>query len=565
MIYAKTRVVDGLYTVKCFNEYGVDITASLDISSEIYFLDAYGTYNLATVVEGSSQNLLSDYLDYSHLYVTLKINTAIHKTYLKTPVVITSTVQQYSVHYKVNNELPKQSNILLERFTYFLPKWSSAYKNDISNYTKITYPFFCNIEKLYYKTSEIVDKALAGQSFYKKTIYNYDKAKIGKITNTDGIELRYTYDRSSTTPSRLTYKEKHFITLENDLHMQPASEWTLPTSLKGYCSKLYVRAPLHTNVIVRGLDLNGAFITETFKFLTLNTKTSKFKFKTILDIITDKPKETIVSNYLDCNTDHFTENFQDIPAFSNKNKKVQFPRLYVNSDIVQLAMLTDASLEYEHSSYMLSEKVANLHMNKFGHIVALTQNGYLTTGILNKNIQVNMPILSNNNVNKYVFVDEVDTELKQVYFSVDCQRLYQEIEELNVIVEIRSEEGVYYLDGLTREIVDKPTSIVISKHNSLKLCFGYAESEYISVTVKTLDESFQASFRNDRIDLTRHDDLRFQTLLLINDNLIVQDASDKYYEVNVEQDYYEINEEGYVTLYEPNSKVYTLKGKLTNV
>ena len=30
MIYAKTRVVDGLYTVKCFNEYGVDITASLD-------------------------------------------------------------------------------------------------------------------------------------------------------------------------------------------------------------------------------------------------------------------------------------------------------------------------------------------------------------------------------------------------------------------------------------------------------------------------------------------------------------------------------------------------------
>lgn len=51
MIYAKTRVVDGLYTVKCFNEYGVDITASLDISSEIYFLDAYGTYNLAMLLK----------------------------------------------------------------------------------------------------------------------------------------------------------------------------------------------------------------------------------------------------------------------------------------------------------------------------------------------------------------------------------------------------------------------------------------------------------------------------------------------------------------------------------
>ena len=41
MIYAKTRVVDGLYTVKCFNEYGVDITASLDVSSEIYTLNDY--------------------------------------------------------------------------------------------------------------------------------------------------------------------------------------------------------------------------------------------------------------------------------------------------------------------------------------------------------------------------------------------------------------------------------------------------------------------------------------------------------------------------------------------
>lgn len=565
MIYAKTKVVDGLYTVKCFNEFGVDITASLDITSELYLVDAEDNYNLVDVVEGGSKQLLSDYLEHKYLYVTLRLNSAIHKTFLKTPISITSTVQQYTILYKTHNALPKQSNILLERFTYFLPRWSSAYKNDVSNYSKITYPYFCNIEKLYFKTSEVVDFALEGKPFYRKVITNYDKAKIGKVTNKDGVELRYTYDKSSTAPSRLSLKPRHFISLDNDLHKASASDLELPLQLKGYCATLYIRAPLHANVIVRGLDKNGCFVTETFKFSTLNTKTSKFQYKTLTDVISSAPDTTIISNYLDCNTDHFTENFQDIPAFSNKAKKVQFPRVHVKDDVLQLEMVSEASLEYEHASYTLSEPVSNLYMNKFGHLVALTKNGYLCTGILNKNLETSMPILSNNNVNKYVFVDEVDTSTMQVHFSVDCQRLYQDIEELNVMVEIQSEEGVYYLDGLTREIVDKPTTIVISKHNSLKLCFGYEDREYISVTVKTLDESFQASFRNDRIDLTRQDDLRFQTLLLINNKLVAQSIDDKYSEVTVEQDYYEINEEGYVTLYEPDSKVYTLKGKLTNV
>lgn len=562
MIYLKTQLIDGVYKVSCFNEQGVDITNTFAIKSELNVLSLSG-YEKVLEIEGSEGLVNIDTLDNNFIYATVYLDGTVFKTNIKTKVTVNTVVQRYVVNYKIYNQLPSMSNQFLDRFSYFLPKWSTAYKNDVSVYSKVTYPFFSNIEKLYFKTSESVDVSLEGKTLYKKIAKNIKASNIG-IVKTEDKELKYTYNTTSTEISSLSKEELHFINLDSETFSDFIVNLNFPIRLKTYCSKIYIRSPLLSTVVVQGIDWLGNYHTEKLTFKTLNVKSLKIAFKTILNV-TSSSEDTLVTNKLDCVEDLFFERFQDIPIFSNSDKKVQFPKFVWQDDCIYMNMVTDTTLEYEQNIYDLNGiDVKKLTITKYGEVIGLSERGTLLTGLLNKNIEVNMTLLNNNNNNSYVSVETVDRQLKQVTFNVASPKLYEDMESASVIVELTSNEGTYYLDGYNKRIVDELSHTTLSKYNDLKMTMSYEGLDFISVVVKTTDGSFQASFRNDKITFKEHEG-SYQDMFILNDSIVVQDQSGMYFKITPEKDYYEVSEEGYVTLYNPSAKVYTLKGKLINV
>lgn len=553
MIYLKTLVSDGIYSVKCYDESGVDITSEHFVTSRIHRKETDNTYTFLLETTETTLSLHPDLFETSsYLYVTILIDGEIYKTFLKTLVKNETSVLKYTILYKSQTPLVEVSTPFLDRFNYFMPRWSTAYKNDVSNFSKITYPLFANIEKSFFKTSEIVSDSLVNKSRIKKVI-NY-RQKIGKVIGKDGVERKFTYNIQNSPVTRLT-QEAAFLR-QNDFKRIKSSDFVDTVLFRKNSSQLFIESPLNSTVIFTGLTENNVVVTEELTFNTLVIKESKYRYRKIFHFESTST-ETYLSNYIDCSLNHLVEKSERLPAFIDNDKEQQFPLLELNENLLDVKFVKDNIFPYNGYSYNLQKKFRSVFVTDTLDVVGIDEDNKLYTGLLRKNLEINMPLLDNNNNNPYVFVSSSDHI--GVSFTIYTQDILKDLETSVVTIQVQTDKGVYYIDSNTEQFTDQIVNYHLDSVNSLDFTLNFTDkTEFISVIVSTPTRQYQASYRCDNIVLTERD-TNIDSLIYVNNNLYIKKDTN-YFKLNLLKDYYETANDGSLVVYEDDILVYSLKG-----
>lgn len=553
MIYLKTLVSDGIYSIKCYDESGVDTTSAHSITSKIYRKETSNEYTFLLETTQTTLEIHPDIFETSpYLYVTVIIDGEVYKTYLKTTVKNETSVLKYTILYKSQTPLVEVSTPFLDRFNYFMPRWSTAYKNDVSNFSKITYPLFANIEKSFFKTSEIVSDSLVNKTRTKK-VTNY-RQKIGKVVDKNGIERKFTYNIQNSPVTRVEKKVAHLR--DNDFKRIRSQDFQDTILFRKNSSRLFIESPLNSIVTFTGLTENNVVVTEDFEFNTLVVKQSKYSYRKIFHFESTS-KDTYLSNYLDCTSNHLIEKSERLPAFIDNDKEQQFPKLEINENFLNVRFVKDALFEYDGYSYNLDKIFKSIFVTDTLDIIGIDENDMLYTGLLKKNLEVDMPLLDNNNNNSYVFVSSINPT--NVSFSIHTQDVMADLETNIVTIQVKTDKGTYYIDSNTEQFVEQPVNYILDSVNSLDFTLDTTiNPKFISVILSTDKKQYQASYRSDSIVWVERD-TEVNRLIFVNDSLYIKKETE-YFELTLLKDYYEMANDGSLIVYEDDISVYSLKG-----
>lgn len=553
MIYLKTSVVDGVFKVNCYDESGVDKTSDFTITSKIYRKEQNNEYTFLLETSEKVLELHPDVFEtLDYLYVTVLLDNQTYKTYLKTLVKNQTTVLKYTILYKSQTPLVEVSTPFLDRFSYFMPRWSTAYKNDVSNFSKITYPLFANIEKAFFKTSEIVTKSLANKTTFKKILT--PRQRIGKVLGQDGVERKFTYNIQNSPITRIKTEES-FARL-TDMKEIAVDTFKDPISFKKNLSTLFITSPLNSTVTFSGITEAGTPVTESFTFNTLVTKQSRYKYKKLF-YVDSTTTDSYIRNYVDCTDIHLIEKEELLPAFVDSSKEQQFPSLLLDGKTLSVRYVKDGLFEYDANSYNLVKDFKSVFVTDTLDVIGLSTDNTLYTSILRKNIEVDMPLLNNNNNNDYVYVSSVSSD--SISFKIKTDAIVSDLKTDVVTVEVRTDKGTYYIDSTTEQFTEQPVNYFLSTVNALEFSLGIIDiASFVSVIVSTPTNRYQASYRLDNLTM-KPQETNIDALYYFGDSVYALKGT-KLLKLSLLKDYYEIDNNGSLIFYENNLTVYSMKG-----
>lgn len=557
MSFVRTSLVDGIYNVKVYNPDGTDTTDQYNLRSIVYKAASPSTFEYLFETEEAQFKVHPDsFQDVDFLYVTVYLDDYLYKSYIRTPIKTTQRVATYNIVYKSHTPLVPTTSPFLERCSYFMPKWSTAFQNDVTVYSKIVYPLFSNLEKTYFKTSEAVSNALYGKPFFKKEVAILQP--LGKVTGSDGYEKRYVYNIQNSPITRVSLNDA--LVTPNTFIIENPATLEEPLTLKTIASRLYISSPLNSTVTIEGVSEQHALISETFTFNTLVVKATKYKYLRILNI-SSTSDDTIVTNILDCSEKHLYERFEQLPLYVDSDKNLQFPTIRLNGKYLYTSYVRDDLFITDGVPFNLGrDDIQSLYVTDELDIVATTKTGGLLTGQLKRNLETNMPLLESNNNNSFVSVEQIDYEAGLVTFVVDTKKVYEELDTVAVLLEFESDEGVYYLDGNTQELTQERTNFILDRVNHLKIEMNLENYDYISLKLKTEKGDFQASVRNDKIAFTEHPTNKLlKGLYVFGNDLHALDEQGFYNRLTLYKDYYEMYD-GVLVSYDKDIKIYSMKG-----
>lgn len=555
MIYLKTLVKDGNYSVEIYNEAGVEVTSDFSVKSKLYRQDINKEYLFLLETDEKILSLNPDYFEKENfIYATIYIDGYLYKTFLKTPVTSNTVTQTYTILYRSHIPLVEISNPFLDRFNYFMPRWSTAYKNDISIFSKLTNPLFANLEKSFFKTATIVSDSRKNKETTTKVMRIQNT--VGKVLDKDGNEKRFTYNKENSPITRVSLNDTYLS--EQDFVSITAESFVEPIFFKRSSSKLYFTSPLNSTIKISGINTDGVFVEESFVFNTLVVKQSQYSYRK-LQHFESTHNDSLITNYIDCSKQHLVEKPERLPIFIDESKEQQFPLLTLENDRLFTSFVKEAMFVYDGHSYGLGLDTTSIFVTDENDVISLNANGELSTGILRKNLEVDMPLLNNNNNNKYVFVSEVDYETKLVTFKINTTDLVPDFESSVIVLKVQTNKGTYYLDGMTNTFVKTPVNFFLDKINTLEFSLELDDLDFLSVIVEIEKAHFQASFRNDKVNLTP----RFSNIddLYFIDGKVFIKTQGLLKELQTYKDYYEIDLNGSYIFYEDDLKIYSLKGE----
>lgn len=554
MIYLKPIVANGTYRVEAYSESGVNITSDFVITSKLYKQDHNKEYVFLLETSEKVLDINPDFFEKEEaIYTTIHVDGALYKTLIKTPVKNNTVTQSYTILYKSHIPFIETSNPFLDRFNYFMPRWSTAYKNDITVFSKITNPLFANIEQSFLKISKIVANSLKETKTIKR-VYK-PRSPIGKIIDEQGVQKHYVYNIENAPITRTDLKdafikERDFFSLTMDTFLQPKL-------IKKDCSSIFVKSPLNSSVSITGLTIEGVIVEEDFTFNTLVIKQSIYKYRKLISMTSSHP-ETRISNYIDCSEDHLVEKSELLPLFIDITKEQQYPLLRVVNGRLTTRFVKSSMFPYDGHSYGLNKDVTEVFVTDTLDVITLDNKGCLSTGILRKDIEVDMPLLDNNNNNSYIHISDIDFEEDLVHFTVNTKDVVESLETHAITIKIETDTVTYYLDSVTNNFSEVPVNYVLDNVNALDFSLTIDNQKFISVTIETDKKKFQASFRNDLINLTERV-YGVERMYYTNEKIYLKVGS-LLKELNTYKDYYEITRDGSIIMYEDNLTIYSLKG-----
>lgn len=468
--------------------------------------------------------------------VSYYLNDKLYKNNIAVPVNVTVSSKTYSISYTTTSPLSPTSNTFLRRAVNHMPAWSTAYKNDVSVYSKTIFPIFSLIDRLFYKTNNHVQNCLANKitsySSYPSTYVLKDKEQ-DKVVPQSLCKYKEQINKVTLTPiNKKRLKLFKIFETEEDILIED-----------NVFNNVMIGSNLKTSVSVEGIDIHGNPYFQTFNVSPTALVTNLDKLKKITRFFSLEGN-CFITNYCSCTSNDCTVKNNDIPSgVPNRDKLLEVPNYRYDKESKCLecyhTRLNDLAIDvvdiYRIKELMTAKKY---FITQEQDIIVLQEDGYLYTGLLRTNLETPMKLYSSNNNNTIVSLPVEDLEIEnKIDFTICTKQLFEYYGNIETQIRYVTDKGVLYLDQHNSWSKDK-VSKIINNINPIYLKLDIAPFKYISIEVEANGIVYQASVRRDDVPLVKTD-IQLDDMYHNGDKLIgIKDG--KYYIINCEKDYVEV-------------------------
>lgn len=543
MNYFKPILHDEHLELKCFDFAG-DEVPFIEDPDQIVTLGYYTDNIFTELVEIKETNtpIKVEDLDRDFLYVEVR-NQDINNPEDYYPVEVFEPYKtlSYVIHYQVERDSIRTSNLTLARYNYFMPKWSSAYKNNISTYSKTFYPVFEYLDTSLIKIQKDILRNVDLTSFlvkkeYKKDLLQVRLPEVGTLLSVSNIEKVRASD--------------FIIDLENTLDVEPnlsyLSNKDLPYDVHPDAPYIYVvpKSDL-TYVILKGLDHDNNYIEEYFTFENKLYKMSNYKFRVIIDMESDGDVE--ITEWLDGSTLNMIRSKVKFSFFVNNEKEFEIPKVTFEpiSDlggIIQLYSMLNTDDPVLTFNFELVEKIhknLRVFIDRYGK-VTIVNNSSIYSGVLEQPLQHSPLLHPSNNNNDFVFVTS-DSAIngESFLFEVNTSLIRSTYGTSMVYLRLQDNDKVYYLDNDFNMVTKKEPFFIPETTKNIEIKIKYVKNKFYTLNVDIEDETFTASTYSSNIELSRTQLSSVPIAIIINNNKIYIDLSSGWHNIKTSNMYYE--------------------------
>lgn len=409
--------------------------------AELYFVDRFGNLYLipSQLIDSSQMVFTTDLKEttYTKIYIVLRTVHGEVKQFLDIPIIeIQSNAKNFIVYKPVT--ISKESNLFYSKASAYVPKWSKAYKEHGSNFSKIVEPYFKLLQGFY----NTVDYNLTSE--YQYNTYDYVDDTF-KLYSQDGTQLLE--QCSLLTGNR---KQCSLVSSNSELKLETIyldstdtlSDYVLSTPCTLYFKKFDTSAAA---VMVEGLDETDTFVTEVVNLISTSVSSTKRKYKVIKTLVHAVPLQ--LSNYVDCFEQHFIlhDNPTPIPLLINKdNYSIFYPTIKLetigNSPSIGIYNKLDCVYRY----YFRSNKIKGVFIDKYLNVYWIENNKlYMNC------LSVDLSAYSNNSYENAN--DFIDYDYDCINDWIDITIDFSKLNEKTTMVCL-SDNGIdYYLNTDTKQ------------------------------------------------------------------------------------------------------------------
>ena len=502
----------------------------------------------------------------SNIYVDIYLDNKLYKTKVKVNLKNTEVVLQYKTYYNSTYPIRMTSNTFLKRISIGMPRWSSAFKNDISIFSKAFYPLYLFSEKIYYKTNEHLENNI---NYIKHTQNIKLKDEPLYISNTKNNITEYipkTYIKEKERINKVTSKiilsnsNRNLVTFTND------NEYM---KLDNIFNKIFVRTKEECYVTILGYDKYNNIISERLYSNKIYNSMSFNNYKEIIKVYSDTYHGNITcSNYLDCTDTKSNVRYSyKLTGSISDSKEILVPYYKFNNDTNSLNVYfididPDLNLaDYEDSYYIPAMRNhKGYYVSEYDDIIFLNENNKLCYGLLRKNLETDMKLHPSNNNNTIVSTlnDNVASD-NSVEFMISTKTIIEMYGNYSCKISSIIDGNIYYLNE-DNEWVEKEVYKTIMNITPIYITQDTTNISYMSIVVEANGINYQASIIKNNIEIIETE-LEFDSILHNGTNLIGT-INNEYYNIELIKDYYEFIDDTLINYknYTDDTSVINIKG-----
>lgn len=542
-MYLKVTAINDDLNIKFVDTLGNEVVPYTTLLSKVY--NKIGTdYFLVQEDNLSFFKLQTDKItSREEVYLDIYLDDNIYKTKLKISLKNTEFRTKYKLTYTSNSPSRITSNTFLKRISIGMPKWSSAFKNDISIFSKSFYPLYIFAEKIYYKTNQHLLNNLKNIKHNRNVYLNYEP-----------LFLKTTYNGVEKYVGKTYIKEKERInevdvslinTLKTNSSISFDNYSNFPIKLSDVFNRVFIRTEQECYVFITGYDNENNVISETLYSDGAVLSLSKLSYSEIISVDADTYNGLIeCSTSLSCldTSSNFRDSFK-LAGNVRDNKDIIVPYYKYNEETCSLNVYYSKTMldiaDYEDSYYIPDMKnYREYFISDTDDIVFTNEDKQLCYGILRKDLGTLMPLYPSNNNNTIVSTlnDNVSSD-NSVEFIISTQTIMDMygVYLATIISEIDGQ--IYYLNDMN-EWVEEKVDKLINNITPIYIELDTTSVEYISIVVIVNDIKYQASVLKNKIEIVKTD-IIVDSLKHTGNFLIDYKNDNEIFKIDCIKDYYE--------------------------
>lgn len=576
-MYLKLSAKNEEFQLLFLDEEGLEFNPGLPLSIKLF--NKIGTTYQAFQTETTQkfEYINSRLTDKKVMFVDVTLNNVLLKAKIKVEVVTTETRVRYKVTYETTYPFRKLSTTFLRRISLGMPAWSTAFKNDISVFSKVFYPLYLIPERLYYKTKEALNNNLTNKN-YKRSIQTRSTIAVAKKENGDIISRTFIKEKemiNSITTEKIDQKNINLFSYIAD------DKIPYPVKLDPTFSKVFIksdkacliniiginkrRIPVNEHIFCDGVVFTRSFL--DYKEITaiqvlkvsgyedptievtnhMNLKKYQNNFRT--NVMTGNPddnKDFEVPLYLYNADTHSVKTFFAKEWIQEEDGSVEYfvPLLEGNNgffvtedeDIVSISPRVSLGTEENHDT-LLTE------INQ--RILTETALYKVYAGLLRRNLEVDLELHSSNNNNSIVSI--MDESSAANTGMVEVQIITKDIVEnygnVSVQISVNVDGNIFYLDE-SNDWVEQPVYKLLNNINPIYVTQDVKNCTYFSVILEFNTVKYQASHVKHYVDMTPFD-VYVKSAYHNGQDVIVM-KEDGLHKLIITKDYYEFIDDNHI-------------------